>query len=68
MGSNNNNSNEKPHVGFPEKVLESKMELLVQKGFKVVVIEQYEWGKKVNNSNKVERGIHQIVSKGFYHN
>mmetsp|Transcript_67146 Transcript_67146/g.57002 ORF Transcript_67146/g.57002 Transcript_67146/m.57002 type:complete len:91 (+) Transcript_67146:343-615(+) len=30
----------KPHVGFPEKVLESKMELLVQKGFKVVVIEQ----------------------------
>lgn len=36
MGGNN----EKPHVGFPEKVLENKMELLVEKGFKVVVIEQ----------------------------
>jgi DNA mismatch repair protein MSH6 len=65
---NGGTSSGKPHVGFPEKCLEAKMELLVEKGFKVVVVEQYEWGKKLNNNQKVERGIHQIVSKGIYHN
>lgn len=45
-------SDEKPHVGFPETGLHQYAQLLVSEGFKVVVVEQMETPKEMDERNK----------------
>ena len=66
----------KMHVGFPEKAIERYGTLLVQKGFKVCVVEQTETPKQMEErirhqtSGKKEKTIRramvQVMSKGTF--
>lgn len=44
---------DKPHVGFPETSLHQHAETLVSNGFKVVVVEQMETPKELEQRNKL---------------
>jgi DNA mismatch repair protein MSH6 len=69
----------KLHIGFPEKVLDKYLQIMVDNGFKVAVVEQTEnprqlaarlssqKGQKVAKSDKVvAREICNMVTKGTY--
>ena len=65
----------KLHVGFPEKALDKYLEILVNAGFKVAVIEQTETPKQLEERQKgmtgpkqkcVNREICNMVTKGTY--
>eukprot|EP00923_Selenidium_pygospionis_P031090 GHVN01055211.1.p1 GENE.GHVN01055211.1~~GHVN01055211.1.p1 ORF type:complete len:1231 (+),score=304.56 GHVN01055211.1:120-3812(+) len=65
-------SEEKPHVGFPEQSLHHHAKAMVNAGFKVVVVEQMETPKELEERNKtaatkikaVRRDICEVYSKG----
>mmetsp|Transcript_21387 Transcript_21387/g.33078 ORF Transcript_21387/g.33078 Transcript_21387/m.33078 type:complete len:141 (+) Transcript_21387:987-1409(+) len=72
---------EKLHVGFPEKALDKYLSILINKGFKVAVIEQTETprmleerlkkdkksGKKIYKDDKcVKREIIEMVTRGTF--
>ena len=43
------------HIGFPEKVLDKYLEILVNNGFKVAVIEQTETPRMLEERQKREK-------------
>lgn len=54
---------DKPHVGFPEISLHSNAELLVKNGFKVVVVEQMETPKELEQRNRTAGSGSRTKSK-----
>lgn len=63
------NEQKKAHVGFPEKALEKNAAILIEKGLKVVVVEQTETTLKnrVAKSGKaVGREISEILTKSTF--
>ena len=69
------NDPKKLHVGFPEKILESKAEKLVAEGFKIAVIEQTETPDQLKNRVKsgekgdktIKRELCNVYTKGTYY-
>lgn len=64
------NDQKKAHVGFPEKALEKNGKILVEKGLKVVVVEQTETTLK-NRKQKLGKGavgreVTDILTKATY--
>jgi len=54
-------------VGFPEKTLDKYAYILVNKGYKVCVVEQMETSKEMRQKDKIiKRAPVQIMSKGTY--
>ena len=70
------NDSRKLHVGFPEKVLETKAEKLVAAGFKIAVIEQTETPEEMKERFKsgdkgektIKRKLCNVYTKGTYYN
>ncbi len=50
----------KLHIGFPEKVLDKYLIIMVNNGFKVAVIEQTETPKMLEARNKLAKGKGKI--------
>ena len=69
------NDPKKLHVGFPEKILESKAEKLVAEGFKIAVIEQTETPDQLKSRVKsgekgdktIKRELCNVLTKGTYY-
>lgn len=62
----------KLHVGFPEKVLNKYLEILVEHGHKVVVVEQLETPRQMERRLKSEtvskikhKGTNKVISRGI---
>ncbi|CAG9323485.1 unnamed protein product [Blepharisma stoltei] len=63
------NDRKKAHVGFPEKVLEKNAKILVERGHKVVVVEQTETtlkNRKPKTGKAVGREVTDILTKATY--
>ena len=69
------NDPQKLHVGFPEKVVDTKAEKLVAAGFKIAVIEQTETPDQLKNRVKsgdktektIKRELCNVYTKGTYY-
>ena len=65
------NEQKKAHVGFPEKTLEKYAGILIEKGMKVVVVEQTQTTlknrvKKENGSKTVGREVAEVLTKSTF--